>query len=138
MRFTVPQFIEMETKIIGPLTFRQFIYIGIAGAASFILYLYLGENNFFLFLIIAIGLMLTALALAFFQVGGRSLSVIFKNSLMFFVSPKIYLWKRKTLPPKIVKKKSEKPSLEATEAHAPKVSESRLKKLSTQIETKTK
>jgi hypothetical protein len=36
MRFLVPQFIEVEDKLFGPLSFRQFVYlvgsIGFAGA----------------------------------------------------------------------------------------------------------
>ena len=28
MQFQVPQFIEVEDKIFGPLTFKQFIYMG--------------------------------------------------------------------------------------------------------------
>ena len=33
MRFEVPQFIEIEDKIFGPLTWKQFIYL--AGGAGF-------------------------------------------------------------------------------------------------------
>ena len=32
MRFEVPQFVDIEDKIFGPLTFKQFIYI--AGGAG--------------------------------------------------------------------------------------------------------
>lgn len=138
MRFTVPQFIETETKIIGPLTWRQFIYIGTAGGISFIFYLYFGKTNFFLFFIIATALILGALALSFLQISGQSLPTFFKNLLMFFISPKIYLWRRKAVPPKTARKKPKKPALEVAETHIPKIGESRLKKLSTQIETKTK
>ena len=34
MQFQVPQFIETEDKVVGPLTLRQFMYIAGAGAAS--------------------------------------------------------------------------------------------------------
>jgi len=36
MRYTVPQFIEHEAKIIGPLTFKQFTYLAMAGAGCFV------------------------------------------------------------------------------------------------------
>ena len=38
MQFQVPQFIETEDKIVGPLTLRQFLYIGAAGLLSFLLF----------------------------------------------------------------------------------------------------
>ena len=36
MEFTVPKFIEKEAKIIGPLTFKQFLCLVIPGATVFI------------------------------------------------------------------------------------------------------
>ena len=38
MRFQVPQFIEIESKIFGPLTLKQFIYLIGGGGIIFILY----------------------------------------------------------------------------------------------------
>ena len=35
MRFQVPQFIEIESKIFGPLTFKQFIYLAGGGGRNF-------------------------------------------------------------------------------------------------------
>lgn len=139
MRFTVPQFIEREPKIIGPLTFRQFTYIGLAGAICFVLYFSLAKKNFLLFLLITAALMGGAVSLAFLKIGGRDLPTIFKNFLMFFISPKIYLW-RKGLPPKIFKKEAKEiKKKKVEEAPSLKVAgESRLRKLSTQVETKTK
>jgi len=38
MRFQVPQFIEVEDKIFGPLTLKQFIYLAGAGGVVFVLW----------------------------------------------------------------------------------------------------
>ena len=38
MQFQVPQFIEIEDKIFGPLTFKQFIYLAGGGGLCFLLY----------------------------------------------------------------------------------------------------
>ena len=38
MRFQVPQFIEVEDKIFGPLTLKQFIYLAGAGGLVFVLW----------------------------------------------------------------------------------------------------
>ena len=135
-QFTVPKFIEHEAKIIGFLTWRQFIFVGIAGAICFALYFTLGKTNFFLFVLISALLMAGGFALAFLKSGGRSLPVVLKNFFSFSMSPKIYLWKKKggNLPPKIIEKAPEK-----EEEEVPTVAgKSRLKNLSKQIETKNK
>ena len=41
MQFQVPQFIEIEDKIFGPLTFKQFIYLAGGVGASIVLWLYI-------------------------------------------------------------------------------------------------
>lgn len=132
-QFTVPKFIEHKPKIVGPLTFQQFIFVGIAGAICFILYFIL---PFFIFVLASLAVMGGGAALAFVKSGGRSLPTVAKNFLNFSMAPKIYLWKKKGgLPPKIIEKQE---TLEETEeASTPKITgKSRLKNLSKEIETK--
>ncbi len=135
MRFTVPKFIEHEAKIVGPLTFKQFIFIGVAGAIGFILYF---TVPFSIFLIASLIFGGGAMALAFLKIGGRSLPTILGNFLKFSISPKMFIWRKIEAPIKIFKK--EKIKKEAVEEELPlKIAEkSQLKKLRTQIETKTK
>ena len=138
MRFTVPQFIEYEAKIVGPLTFKQFVYVGLASAVCFVLYF---SVPFSVFLISCIVLGAGALALAFLKIGGRSLPTILANLLKFSITPKMYIWRKKETPVTVYKKEIPAPA-ESTkdEEELPlKIAEkSRLKKLHTQIETKTK
>jgi len=137
MEFQVPQFIEHKPKIVGPLTFGQFIYVGIAGGICFILYFSIGKTSFFLFLFISIILFLTAGALAFGKIGGRSLPIVLGNFLKFYFTPKRYFWKTKEMPPKIIMKKMETKKEEKLEETPLKIAEgSQLKKLSTKIETR--
>jgi len=137
MRFTVPQFIERETPIVGPLTFRQFLIIGVAGGIVFFLYFSIGKTSFLLFLILAITLMSVSLALAFLQIGGRSLLTILGNFLRFSLSSKTYLWKKKEAPIRVFKKEVIKE--EVKEGLPLKIAEkSQLKKIKTEIETKIK
>jgi hypothetical protein len=51
MRFEVPQFIEIEAKIVGPLTWKQFVYV--AGGVGLLVILYL-TTNFIVFVLIGI------------------------------------------------------------------------------------
>ena len=135
MRFTVPQFIEMEAKIVGPLTFRQFIFIGIAGAICFVLYF---TFPFSLFLLATIVLGSGAVAFAFLKIGGRGLPTILGNFLKFSLAPKIYLWGKKEVPTEVFKKEMAKAEEKKEELPLKIADKSRLKKLRTQIETKTK
>ena len=137
MRFTLPQFIEHESKIVGPFTFKQFIYIGIAGAICFVIYY---SAPFYAFLIACVFLGSGALALAFVKIGGRSLPVILGNFLKFNLTPKIYIWRKTETPIKVAKKApKEKRKPEEEEELPLKIAEkSQLKRLGTKIETGTK
>jgi hypothetical protein len=135
MRFTVPQFIEREAKIVGPLTFRQFIFVAIAAAICFLFYFSLPFNLFLLSCAVLGG---GALAFAFLQIGGRSLPTVLSNFLRFNLTPKMYIWKKTEAKIEIIKKEVKKK--EETEEELPlKINEkSQLKKIKTRIETKTK
>jgi hypothetical protein len=90
MQFQVPQFIETEDKIVGPLTL-QFLYFAMAGGISFILFFFL-SLPFWIF--VAIILTTTAAAFAFIKVNGRPLSVAAFSALGFYWQPRFYLWQK--------------------------------------------
>jgi|GEM_PF-302402 len=91
MQFEVPQFIEIEDKIIGPLTWRQFIYLAGGGGILIILYL---TVPFIFIIIIGLPFMALAVALAFHKVNNRPLSIFLESSINYLTKTKLYLWKR--------------------------------------------
>ena len=91
MQFEVPQFIEIEDKIIGPLTWRQFIYLAGGGGILIILYL---TVPFIFIIIIGLPFMALAVALAFHKVNNRPLSIFLEASINYLTKTKLYLWKR--------------------------------------------
>lgn len=103
MVYTVPQFIEREPKIAGPFTFKQLLFVLAAGGLATFFYFLL---PFFLFLLSAVVLGGTALALAFLKIGGISLPLVIKNFFVFLGRPKVYLWEKKSVFPKIIKTKA--------------------------------
>lgn len=105
MRFIVPKFIERESKIIGPLSLRQFAYVGIAGTICFAIY-FIAPIQYFIFSVIIFGS--TSLALAFVKINGRNLSIVIVNAVKFTFAPKEYLWEKKKITSPIGLKK-EKP-----------------------------
>lgn len=92
MEYQVPQFIEVEDKIIGPLTLKQFIYV--AGAAGLCII-------FFVYLPILIALLLSALviglaaALSFYKINGKSFIEVLEAGFTYYTSEKLLLWKRR-------------------------------------------
>jgi hypothetical protein len=133
MRFTVPQFIEHEPKIVGPLTFRQFMYIGMAAAICFVVYFTASFTIFVLTVMVVGGL---GFAFAFIKIDGRSLTTLLINFLKYILSPKMYLWRKKDEAVKIMEEMEVK-SKEVPEDEIPlKIGgKSRLKSIKTQIDT---
>lgn len=91
MEYQVPQFIEVEDKIFGPLTWKQFIYLGGGIGLTVIVFLY-----FPLFLAFLIGLPVMALAgaLAFYKVNDRSFVDILGAGFNFYTKDRLYLWRK--------------------------------------------
>ncbi|KKS44804.1 hypothetical protein A3I25_02335 [Candidatus Nomurabacteria bacterium RIFCSPLOWO2_02_FULL_42_17] len=91
MQFRVPQYIDVEDKIFGPFTFKQFIYL--AGGAGLC---YLAYR--FLPIIIAILVMLPvglfALGLTFYKINSQPLANVLENWFGFFFQSKLYIWKK--------------------------------------------
>lgn len=139
--YQVPQFIEHEAKIVGPLTFRQFIYVGSGATILFILFFTIGEKSFFLFFIIAALIGGFALALAFVKVGGRSFGSALFSMIGFFSSPRIFIWQKTQSKIPII---PPLPAQSQPEEGVPEKSpltfaeRSRLKSLSWKVETKIK
>lgn len=90
MRFEVPQFIDVEDKIFGPFTWKQFIYLAGGGGLSLILFLLL---PFFLFVILGTPIMLLAGALAFYPVNDRPFSRFLESVFFYFSRSRLYLWR---------------------------------------------
>jgi len=97
MQFQVPQFIEMEDKIIGPLTLRQFFYIAGGVGLCFLFYFVTQLWIFAVFSVFILGL---TIALAFVKVNGRALTRVLLDAFNFYWNPQIYVWQpeQPTLP----------------------------------------
>jgi len=135
MEFTIPQFIEKEAKIVGPLTFKQFIFVGIGGGICFFLFFTI---PIYIFIPLAIIVMGAGTGLAFLKIQSIPLPNYIKNFFFFLFKPKAYLWKKKNLPPKFFnqEKTIEQPAIEKNTSLLKISKRSRLNELSTEIESK--
>ncbi len=92
MRFQVPQFIEIEDKIFGPFTFKQFIYLlGGAGGA----YVLSKVLPLILAIPLIIIIVVLALALTFYKVNGRPFADVLQSSFFYFFKGKLFIWKQR-------------------------------------------
>lgn len=91
MDYQVPQFIEVEDKIFGPLTLKQFIFMAGGIGLSVVLVLYLPT---LLGIILAIPVMALAAALSFYKVNNKDFVDMLGAGLSFYTKDRLYLWKR--------------------------------------------
>ncbi len=99
MQFHIPQNIDIEDKIVGPLTLRQAIYLaGGAGAAYFVFRLF--TNYLFIALPIIVGIAVLTWALAFYprEKLGRPFIEVLESAFWFFFKGKLYTWKKTPTP----------------------------------------
>lgn len=91
MRFQVPQFIDVEDKIFGPLTLKQFIYLAGGAGIGVIFFTFLPK---FLAFILAAPFVGIALALAFYKPNNRPFVNNLESMIKFFFGERLYVWKK--------------------------------------------
>lgn len=92
MRFEVPQFIEIEDKIFGPFTWKQFVYLaGGVGLAAVIFF----TMPFVVFVLIGVPLGGLAALLAFYPVNNRPFSIFLESMVYFYKKNRVYHWRKK-------------------------------------------
>lgn len=128
-QYQVPQFIEVEDKIFGPLTLKQFIYLAGAGGLALLC---------FTLLPLWLALPLAGIAggigagFAFYKVNGRPLIIAAEHGFSYMLGNKLYLWKQREEHAEPIQKASTEPSV----LTVPRLSQSRLKDLSWSLNIK--
>ncbi len=103
-RFIVPQFIDAEDKIFGPVTVRQFIIVIIGFLFIFIAY---KLSDFALFALEAFIITSVTLLFAFVKFNGAPFHVFFGNFLNTFTKAKIRVWMKEYIAVAEFKSKNE-------------------------------
>ena len=130
MRFQVPQFIEVEDKIFGPLTFKQFVYVAGGIGISVVLFILLPK---FIAIIISVPILIFAAALAFYKVNDKPFINVVEAFVKYTLTSKLYIWKKEEKVPE-AKKTLEKKEIE--QVYVPKLSDSKLKELTWSLDIK--
>lgn len=115
MRFKVPQFTKIEDKVIGPFTWRQFIYFGGGLGVSIGLFVY---TNIFVFTFLGLPVAILAALLAFYPVNNQPFSIFLEGVVMYyFKNSQLYLWEKDTKT--IYREQSEEISTTSGPKHKP-------------------
>ncbi|OGL70422.1 hypothetical protein A3B32_01500 [Candidatus Uhrbacteria bacterium RIFCSPLOWO2_01_FULL_53_9] len=132
-QFVVPQFLDVESKIIGPVTIRQFVVLlsaGLIGTLFFRLF------DFALFLLFTIPIAIFAIVIAFVRINGQPFHYFMINAVQTVRRPNLRVWnKMRTdaeLRAYLMKKEAPRPPISF---HKPPLTGSRLRDLSLVVNT---
>lgn len=90
-QFVVPQFLDVESKIIGPVTIRQFVIILVAGLVGALIFRIF---DFALFLTITIPMGLVAIIIAFVRINGQAFHYFLINIIQAIRRPRLRVWNK--------------------------------------------
>ncbi len=92
---TVPQFIDNEDKILGPITVRQFVIMLVTGGILFVIF---KLSDLSLFILSAILIGGTGALFAFYRVNGQPFHFFLLHIFQTVRNPSLRVWKRDTAP----------------------------------------
>lgn len=90
-QFVVPQFIDIEDKVIGPITVRQFIILLVGAGLIFVAY---KLSDFTLFLLQFVLISFAIVAIAFIKINGRPIHFFLLNVIQTSKRPKLRVWQK--------------------------------------------
>ncbi|HWO07729.1 MAG TPA: PrgI family protein [Candidatus Paceibacterota bacterium] len=133
MQFQVPQFIEVEDKIFGPLTFKQFVYIAGSAGLSYLLWRTL---PIFVAAPLIMGFLGLGASLAFFKYNGQPFILAIEHAFFYFIRSKLYLWSSETVTKPKTPVQTPQQMVSPDNVYVPKLSESRLHELAWSLDIK--
>jgi len=92
MRFEVPQFIDIEDKIFGPLTWKQFVYVGGGAGLAIVLFF---TAPFIIFIIFGVPVAILTFLLGFYPINNQPFSRFLESAIGYLRGTKLYLWRKK-------------------------------------------
>jgi hypothetical protein len=129
MQYPVPQFTDVEDKIIGSLTLKQFGIIFAAGIVIFVGFSVSKSILVAIFLFVIVGI--PAIGLAFAQINGRPIYNSIGNFVKFLLSPKVLVFHKEahTLSAHQTMTDAQTKSVTVAEVKAPQDTQANLKQV---------
>src|SRR6185295_3946960 len=97
MQFKVPQFLDIEDKIFGPFTFREFVYLVGGGGICFVIYQLVGFFWGLLPILLIGGLVW---ALIYYKPNNKPFINMLEAGSKYLFQDKLYIWKQRLVPKK--------------------------------------
>lgn len=94
MMFNVPQFIDVEDKIAGPLTVKQLLWMIGMGAVLLVTSLFLEGKSFY---VMAVPVVMLFILLAFYKPHGIPFVMYIIHGILFLFRPKVMMWRRSSV-----------------------------------------
>ncbi len=132
-QFTVPQFIDVEDKILGPITTRQFVIILSGSLILFIIFKF-----FSLLYLLTVGgfVFINMILFAFFKVAGRPFHFFVLNFIQTLMKPSLRVWQN--LSRSVVQHEVMEHKIETKRVKKRQYNSSRLAELSLIVDTQGK
>ena len=132
-QFVVPQFIDVEDKIFGPISTRQFLILLVASLLIFVAFK-LADMALFIFMLALIGG--SALVLAFVKINGQVFHYFILNILQTTRRPSLRIWNKQLTKAELNQQRlSQKVETVEKVMNVPHLSYSRLRDLSLIVNT---
>lgn len=131
MQFQVPQFLEVEDKLFGFMTLKQFLFVVGGAAVGYLAYTFFPGwlSSPVIVIIVPFGL-----ALAFVKVHTKPFIYFVEAVLRYVFSPRLYIWKKIPNPPKTAEDTAEKSRNAGV--YVPPLSEHKLKDMAWSLDIK--
>jgi len=91
MQFKVPQKIDIEDRILGPLTMIQIVYTAVGAGAGYII---LSAISGIVGWIFALPIFLLTFFVVFVKINGQSFGLFLRNLATYMSNPKTRLWRK--------------------------------------------
>lgn len=132
MQYGVPQFIDVEDKIVGPFTAKQTLYLMIGGGLLILVFSFFTMGFFVMSILIIVPL---TLLFAFYKPKGITVAQYLANFMKYHSSNHLYVWRREDEGS--IFKAVQKKKAAAIGGEAKTVSRSKIRELAWVLDTST-
>lgn len=95
MQFKIPQNVQLEDKIVGPVTLRQLVILGAGGGMAYFIYVTLAKAWVIHVAVLgAAPIALLTLAIAFLKIHGLTFIQYVLAAAEFYINPKKQIWEQ--------------------------------------------
>lgn len=134
MQYAIPQFTDVEDRLIGPLTLKQFLFLLATGGLVLFFWSIFKFNIFFF--VFALPVATLGLAMTFGKFNGRQVYSYLFPFLSFMSRPRVRIYKREVPTVTLSKRVKKTEIVDETKTMSAELTESRLKKLAYLLDQK--